>query len=51
MCCRNTQGNPKNPAAAAGYWGEYRKCDTPWKVLEDTLQQVKKTHQVKNRSL
>jgi hypothetical protein len=47
MCCRSTQGSPKNPAAAAGYWGDYRNCDTPWNVFEDTLQQVKKIHQVK----
>jgi hypothetical protein len=51
MCCRNTQGNPKNPAAAAGYWGDYRNCDTPWNAFVDTLQQVKKTHQVMNHSL
>jgi hypothetical protein len=47
MCCRSTQGSPASPEAAAGYWGDYRSCDTPWKVFEDMLQQIKKTHQVK----
>jgi hypothetical protein len=48
MCCRSIQGSPESPEAAAGYWGDYRACDTPWNVFVDTLQQIKKTHQVKN---
>lgn len=46
MCCRNDQGQPSNPEAAAGYWGDYN-CDTPWNVFDDTLKQIKKTHPVK----
>ncbi|KAJ4436564.1 hypothetical protein ANN_16597 [Periplaneta americana] len=45
MCCRSVQGNPGNPDAAAGFWGDYRECDTPWHAFEDTLQQIKKTHE------
>lgn len=46
MCCRSDQGTPVNPDAAAGFWGDYRSCDLPWNVFQDTVQQIKKTHQV-----
>lgn len=48
MCCRSDQGAPENSGAAAGYWGDYRSCDTPWNTFDDTVQQIKKTHQVSN---
>jgi hypothetical protein len=48
MCCRSDQGPPANPSAAAGYWGDYRDCDTPWNAFNDTVQQIKRTHQVRN---
>ncbi|PNF14903.1 hypothetical protein B7P43_G04321 [Cryptotermes secundus] len=45
MCCRSSQGSPENRDASAGYWGDYRSCDTPWNIFEDTVQQIKRTHQ------
>ncbi|KAJ9595713.1 hypothetical protein L9F63_013126 [Diploptera punctata] len=45
MCCRSKQGNPETPAAAAGYWGDYRYCDLSWHAFEDALQQIKKNHE------
>lgn len=44
MCCRSDQGKPNRPEAAAGYWGDYRDCDIPWQTVQDTLQQIKRSH-------
>jgi hypothetical protein len=49
MCCRNDQGLPPRPEAAAGYWGAYT-CDTPWNVFDETMMQIKKAHQVKTHA-
>jgi hypothetical protein len=48
MCCRYDQGPPEDPGAATGYWGDYRNCDTPWSTFNDIVQQIKRTHQVRN---
>lgn len=34
LCCRLTNGRPLTPAAAAGKWGDYRKCDTPKRTVD-----------------
>ncbi|XP_059484531.1 sphingomyelin phosphodiesterase-like [Neocloeon triangulifer] len=39
-CCRFDQGAPANSSAAAGYWGDYRDCDTPYHAFENMLQQA-----------
>ena len=39
-CCRFDQGEPANESAAAGYWGDYRDCDTPYHAFEDMLNQA-----------
>jgi sphingomyelin phosphodiesterase len=39
-CCRVDQGEPINASAAAGYWGDYRDCDTPYHAFENMLQQA-----------
>jgi sphingomyelin phosphodiesterase len=44
-CCRFDQGEPANASAAAGYWGDYRDCDTPYHAFENMLQQAA-THDV-----
>jgi hypothetical protein len=46
MCCRCTQGKPGNPDIAAGYWGDYRSCDIPWQAVQNTLHQIKGSHEV-----
>jgi hypothetical protein len=50
MCCRNDQGTPATPDAAAGFWGDYRDCDTPWNVFEDTLKQINDSNTVNNQT-
>lgn len=45
-CCRLKQGAPTNPAHAAGKWGDYRDCDSPWKAVLDVFMQIKDTHKV-----
>jgi sphingomyelin phosphodiesterase len=46
LCCRLTNGPPATPAAAAGRWGDYRKCDTPKRTIDSMLQHIKATHTV-----
>uniref|UniRef100_A0A182Q737 Sphingomyelin phosphodiesterase n=1 Tax=Anopheles farauti TaxID=69004 RepID=A0A182Q737_9DIPT len=43
-CCRESQGIPDDPAAAAGHWGDYRACDTPWNAVEDLIDRVVEDH-------
>lgn len=44
VCCRRADGIPSNPADAAGFWGDYRACDTPWRAVEDTLLRIRAAH-------
>lgn len=48
LCCRLTNGSPLTPAAAAGRWGDYRKCDTPKRTVEHMLKHIVDTHSVSN---
>ncbi|XP_058058895.1 sphingomyelin phosphodiesterase-like [Anopheles bellator] len=43
-CCRESQGIPEDPEAAAGFWGDYRACDTPWNAVEDIIDRVAEDH-------
>jgi hypothetical protein len=45
-CCRSDQGAPFNESAAAGYWGDYRDCDTPWHSFVNMLEHIRDTHSV-----
>lgn len=36
----------ETPEDAAGYWGDYRHCDTPWQAIEDAIHHIKGTHEV-----
>lgn len=47
LCCRITDGIPKQPSNGAGRWGDYRKCDTPKQTIESMFQQIANYHQVK----
>lgn len=42
LCCGNNQGEPANAAAAAGAWGDYRYCDTPWHAVLDLMNRTSK---------
>ncbi|KZC11549.1 Sphingomyelin phosphodiesterase, partial [Dufourea novaeangliae] len=44
LCCRLTNGAPLSPAAGAGRWGDYRKCDTPKRTVEHMLKHIADTH-------
>jgi hypothetical protein len=46
-CCRDMKvDNETNVSELAGYWGDYRNCDTPLYAVEDTLRHIVKTHTV-----
>lgn len=38
-CCRVLQGFPDDQSVAAGRWGDYRDCDSPWVAVEDVFAQ------------
>jgi sphingomyelin phosphodiesterase len=42
LCCKKQKGLSKKPEKAAGYWGDYRSCDTPWHSVENALDQISK---------
>lgn len=44
LCCRLSSGRPANPNAAAGKWGDYRKCDTPKRTVDNMLAHIAETH-------
>ncbi|XP_023247075.1 sphingomyelin phosphodiesterase-like [Copidosoma floridanum] len=44
LCCRLTNGPPADQSAAAGRWGDYRKCDMPKRTLDHMLQHIRDTH-------
>lgn len=41
ICCRGDQGFPADPKKAAGFWGDYRFCDSPWRTVQDLIAAVK----------
>lgn len=46
-CCRETDDvNENDPESFAGYWGDYRSCDSPWRAINDTFHQIRKQHSV-----
>nr|CAD7441276.1 unnamed protein product [Timema bartmani] len=44
-CCKEDQGRPTSPSDGAGYWGDYRNCDSPLQLVNNTLQHIKQHHQ------
>lgn len=46
-CCRASVGYPaRSPETAAGKWGDYRKCDSPKRLIENAFQHIAETHKV-----
>uniref|UniRef100_A0A182W755 Sphingomyelin phosphodiesterase n=1 Tax=Anopheles minimus TaxID=112268 RepID=A0A182W755_9DIPT len=44
-CCRTLPDlAPATTATAAGYWGDYRDCDTPWHGVVDVMEHIRKQH-------
>ncbi|XP_046447290.1 sphingomyelin phosphodiesterase-like [Daphnia pulex] len=44
LCCRASSGPITKNEDSAGYWGDYRKCDLPWRTLENSVEQMSKHH-------
>ncbi|XP_055851893.1 sphingomyelin phosphodiesterase isoform X2 [Episyrphus balteatus] len=44
QCCQRYKNTTEGTQKAAGHWGDYRNCDTPWHTLVDSLNQIKKNH-------
>ncbi|KAK8388912.1 hypothetical protein O3P69_020698 [Scylla paramamosain] len=44
LCCRASSGPVKSPGDRAGYWGDYRKCDTPSRTIHSMLQHIAQAH-------
>jgi len=44
LCCRASSGKVASPGDAAGYWGDYRSCDIPWRTIENTVMHMSKQH-------
>ncbi|XP_071056721.1 sphingomyelin phosphodiesterase-like isoform X3 [Onthophagus taurus] len=44
LCCQSDSGVASTPEEGAGYWGDYRSCDTPWYGVEDALDHIAETH-------
>lgn len=44
MCCRETSGLVEKVEDKAGYWGDFRKCDTPLRTIEAMYKHIVATH-------
>lgn len=40
LCCEEENGPPVVPEKAAGFWGDYRVCDTPWRAVTNLMDHV-----------
>lgn len=43
-CCNKWQGLPKQASDAAGFWGDYNRCDSPQRAVNNTFYQIKSQH-------
>ncbi|KAF4525726.1 hypothetical protein B566_EDAN011904 [Ephemera danica] len=43
-CCRKEQGQPNLKGGEAGYWGDYRDCDSPPYAFTNLVQQAAASH-------
>ena len=49
LCCRSSSGAVSKAEDAAGYWGDYRNCDVPWRTVENTVAHMSLQHSVIDR--
>jgi hypothetical protein len=42
LCCRKE--SISNDSVKAGYWGDYRKCDMPWHLVEHAIKHMAEQH-------
>lgn len=43
MCCQRDKSTTQGTSSAAGYWGDYRDCDLPWRAFESALDHAQET--------
>ncbi|KAF2893414.1 hypothetical protein ILUMI_12758 [Ignelater luminosus] len=43
VCCQNGS-KPSQPENAAGYWSDYRFCDTPWYMITNSIDHILTHH-------
>ncbi len=46
ICCRASSGDVVNATDAAGYWGDRRGCDLPWRTIENAVSHMAQEHAV-----
>lgn len=48
VCCRSDQPLAPDapPENAAGYWGDYRDCDSPFRAVQDAFRHIRSQHDV-----
>nr|XP_022899979.1 sphingomyelin phosphodiesterase-like [Onthophagus taurus] len=44
LCCQSDKGLAENEDDAAGYWGDYRDCDSPRHVVIDAYEHINRVH-------
>jgi len=44
MCCREDSGELRREEDRAGYWGDFRKCDTPLRTIEEMYRHIAVSH-------
>jgi len=44
MCCRHTSGPVLYGEDKAGFWGDYRKCDTPLRTIKSMYEHIRIEH-------
>lgn len=40
-CCRKGQNRTESTTYAAGFWGDYNNCDSPWHAIVEALDHMK----------
>ncbi|XP_075148874.1 sphingomyelin phosphodiesterase-like [Haematobia irritans] len=45
MCCRETPASGISDEAKAGFWSDYRSCDSPLHMIENAFDSIKETNE------
>jgi len=44
LCCRADSPGELLPGNEAGFWGDYRVCDIPWRTVENAMATISRQH-------
>lgn len=44
LCCRKDSPGEVTHSSRAGYWGDYRDCDIPLRLVEETFKSIRANH-------